>query len=146
VRSPELRFLGEAVDRLTREYPSTRDGLSLTERRILAAVDGRRSAAEVFVHASRRESRPYLGDTWCFATMDRLIRVPEPLLIAEPAEDPVGPDSRLWITDMGAGVLAGQEDHITRNGIDRWIGGVHLHGHEIAWRFDEGTETITATR
>lgn len=32
--SPELRFLGEAFDRLSREYPSTRDGLSLTERRI----------------------------------------------------------------------------------------------------------------
>src|ERR687892_1162456 len=37
-RSPELRFLGEAFDRLGREYPSTRDGLSLTERRILAAT------------------------------------------------------------------------------------------------------------
>jgi hypothetical protein len=37
-RSRELRFLGEAFDRLGREYPSTRDGLSLTERRILAAT------------------------------------------------------------------------------------------------------------
>ncbi|HJU02325.1 MAG TPA: hypothetical protein VJ966_14110 [Actinomycetes bacterium] len=37
-RSPELRFLGEAFDRLGREYPSTRDGLSLTERRLLAAA------------------------------------------------------------------------------------------------------------
>ena len=37
-RSRELRFLGEAFDRLSREYPSTRDGLSLTERRILAAT------------------------------------------------------------------------------------------------------------
>jgi hypothetical protein len=45
-RSPELRFLGEAFDRLSREYPSTRDGLSLTERRILAAA-GRRARGEV---------------------------------------------------------------------------------------------------
>jgi hypothetical protein len=37
-RSPVLRFLPEAFDRLAREYPSTRDGLSLTERRLLAAV------------------------------------------------------------------------------------------------------------
>ncbi|HYN95487.1 MAG TPA: DUF1835 domain-containing protein, partial [Pilimelia sp.] len=37
-RSGELRFLGEAFDRLSREYPATRDGLSLTERRVLAAV------------------------------------------------------------------------------------------------------------
>jgi hypothetical protein len=39
-RSGELRFLGEAVDRLSREYPSNRDGLTLTERRVLAAVAG----------------------------------------------------------------------------------------------------------
>lgn len=37
-RSSELRFLDEAFDRLCREYPWTRDGLSLTQRRILAAA------------------------------------------------------------------------------------------------------------
>ena len=44
-RSDELRFVAEAFDRLGREYPSARDGLSLTERRILAAVhDGAATA------------------------------------------------------------------------------------------------------
>jgi hypothetical protein len=145
-RSGELRFLAEAFDRLTREYPSTRDGLSLTERRILAAVDGQRSAAEVFGHAAARELRPYLGDTWSFTTMDRLVRAPEPLLAVEPTSDHVvGPHSRLHLTDLGARVLAGRADHVARNGIDRWIGGVHLRG-DTAWRFDEGTETVTAVR
>src|SRR4029453_12646633 len=37
--SRELRCLGEPFERLSREYPSTRDGLSLTERRLLAATD-----------------------------------------------------------------------------------------------------------
>jgi hypothetical protein len=47
--SRELRFLGEAFDRLGREYPSTRDGLSLTERRILAATpEGGAVAGAVF--------------------------------------------------------------------------------------------------
>jgi plasmid stabilization system protein ParE len=145
VRSPELRFLGEAFDRLSREYPSTREGLSLTERRILAAVDGRRSAGEVFTHAAAREFRPYLGDTWCFATMERMIQAPEPLLTSEPADRPTGFRSRLRLTDAGAQVLAGERDHITDNGIDRWIGGVHLGGRNSAWRFDEGTEAVIAT-
>ena len=49
-RSAELRFLAEAFDRLSREYPSTRDGLSLTERRILAAVaEGAPDAGAAFV-------------------------------------------------------------------------------------------------
>ena len=68
--SAELRFLGEAFDRLGREYPSTRDGLSLTERRILAAVtDGAPDAGAAFVRAAAREARPFLGDTWGFDRM-----------------------------------------------------------------------------
>jgi hypothetical protein len=39
-------------------------------------------------------------------------------------------------------VLAGQADQIALNGIDRWIGGVHLQGHHVPWRWDDGTETI----
>ena len=61
--SAELRFLAEAFDRLGREYPSTRDGLSLTERRVLAAVaEGARDAGTVFVRTAAREPRPFLGD------------------------------------------------------------------------------------
>jgi hypothetical protein len=72
-RSRELRFLGEAFDRLSREYPSTRDGLSLTERRILAATPAEgASAAAVFGQLGAREARPFLGDLWCFRTVARL--------------------------------------------------------------------------
>lgn len=145
-RSPELRFLAQAFDRLTREYPSTRDGLSLTQRRILAATDGQRTAAEVFRHTTHREARPYLGDTWSFTTIHRLAHAPDPLLTIDPADQPVGPHTRPRRTDTGTRVLAGRQDHLTRNGIDRWIGGVHLSGHHVPWRFDEGTETITDVR
>ena len=91
-----LRFVAEAFDRLSREYPSTRDGLSLTERRILAAVAaGAPTAAAAFVRVGARETRPFLGDTWCFDAMTRLARALNPLLEAEPAADPVEPHSRL---------------------------------------------------
>jgi hypothetical protein len=61
--SPQLRFVGEAFDRLSREYPSTRDGLSLTERCILAAVaEGAPTAGGAFVRTGAREARPFLGD------------------------------------------------------------------------------------
>jgi hypothetical protein len=144
-RSAELRFLGEAFDRLSREYPATRDGLSLTERRVLAAVtDGASDAATAFVRAAARETRPYLGDTSCYAMIDRLARAPVPLLDAEPI--PVGRATRLRLTDTGARVLAGAADHVTINGLDRWIGGVHLRGHHTRWRWDDGTETIAEQR
>jgi len=142
-RSGELRFLGEAFDRLSREYPATRDGLSLTERRILAAVAaGAPDAETAFGRAGAREARPYLGDGCCFAMMDRMARAPVPLLAAEPADRPVDRGTGLRLTDPGAQVLAGMADHVTVNGIDRWIGGVHLHGRHVPWRWDDGTETI----
>ena len=60
-RLGELRFLGEAFDRLSREYPATRDGLSLTERRVLAALaDGAPDAGTAFVRAGRGRR----GRTW----------------------------------------------------------------------------------
>jgi hypothetical protein len=142
-RSGELRFLGEAFDRLSREYPASRDGLSLTERRILAAIaDGAPDAGTAFVRAAARETRPYLGDGWCFAMMDRMAHAPVPLLDTEPAGRPVDRDTGVRLTETGARVLAGVIDHVTLNGIDRWIGGVHLHGRHVPWRWDDGTETI----
>jgi len=46
------------------------------------------------------------------------------------------PDSR---RETGARRI---EDHVGLNGVDRWIGGVHLTGRAVRWRWDEGTESI----
>jgi hypothetical protein len=143
-RSPELRFLGDAYDRLRREYPSTRDGLSLTERRILAATaegPGPVPAGTVFARVGEREPRPFLADLFCFRAMDRLAGVRVPLLAADP-DGPVAAATRLRLTGAGRAVLAGEADHVALNGVDRWVGGVHLQGPEARWRFDEGTESI----
>ncbi|MFF4623276.1 hypothetical protein [Nonomuraea jabiensis] len=142
-RSGELRFLGEAFERLSREYPSTRDGLSLAERRVLAAAVQEGTAGEVFVRATAREARPYLGDTSCFAMMGRLAGAPYPLLELRPAGGPVGRATVVRLSAVGARVLAGEEDHVRLNGVDRWIGGVHLSGREVRWRWDEGREALT---
>ena len=140
-RSPELRFMPEAFDRLGREYPWTRDGLSLTERRLLAAVaEGAATAGEAFVRGAARESRPYLGDTWAFAAIERLARAEVPLLDA--GAGAVDRHAAVALTDAGRGVLDGAADHVVLNGIDRWIGGVHLAGRDVRWRWDEGVEAI----
>jgi hypothetical protein len=142
-RLGELRFLGEAFDRLSREYPATRDGLSLTERRVLAAVaDGASDAGTAFVRAAARETRPYMGDTTCFGRMDRMAEGLHPLLRLDPPGRPVQRTTGVRLTGAGARVLAGEADQIALNGIDRWIGGVHLQGHHVPWRWDDGTETI----
>lgn len=143
-RSPELRFVAEAFDRLSREYPSTRDGLSLAERRILAAAGNQVSAAvDVFQRMWAREPRPYLGDALCWLIMDRLTGARTPLLEADPSGTPVHARTRLRVTPAGQRVLAGEADHVRQSGIDRWVGGVHLTGDDVRWRWDEGTESIS---
>jgi hypothetical protein len=142
--SPELRFVAEAFDRLSREYPSTRDGLSLTERRILAAAGSQTStAADVFHRTWAREPRPYLGDALCWLIMDRLAGARTPLLEADPAGMPIHARTRLRVTTAGQRVLAGEADHVAQSGINRWIGGVHLTGDHVRWRWDEGTESLS---
>ena len=143
-RSPELRFMPEAFDRLGREYPWTRDGLSLTERRLLAAIaEGAATAGEAFVRGAAREARPYLGDTWAFAAIERLARAEVPLLSA--GTGTVDRHTAVALTEAGRRVLDGAADHVLLNGIDRWLGGVHLVGWDVAWRWDEGVEAVVAS-
>jgi hypothetical protein len=142
-RLGELRFLGEAFDRLSREYPATRDGLSLTERRVLAAVaDGAPSAGRAVARAMARETRPFMGDTTYLHRMDRMAAGPDPLLRLDPPGRPAELATGVHLTDTGARVLAGEADQVALNGIDRWIGGVHLQGRHTPWRWDDGTETL----
>lgn len=141
--SRELRFLAEAFDRLSREFPSTRDGLSLAERRILAATGGEAgTAGDVFGRTWARETRPYLADALCWRIMARLVRARTPLLEADPANAQIDARTRLRVTPAGHQVLRGATDHVAQSGVDRWIGGVHLTGDDVRWRWDEGTESI----
>ena len=41
--------------------------------------------------------------------------------------------------------LAAEADHVTLNGLDRWIGGVHLNGRHARWRWDDGTESLSGS-
>lgn len=127
-RSPQLRFMHEAFIRLAQEYPWRRDGLSLSERRLLAGAPGTR--AELFERAWRKEARPFMGDTFAFQRLDRLA----PLLQRD--------GDVLRCSAAGERILAGDGDLVREFGVDRWIGGVHLTGREVAWRWDEGTERL----
>jgi hypothetical protein len=141
-RSPELRFLGEAFARLVQEYPSRSDGLSRTERRVLlAAAEALPSAGHAFRWVSDAERRPFLGDVLCYAVMRDLAGAAHPLLEIEGGAMPFR-DRGLSLTATGSAVLAGDRDHVGLNGIDRWIGGVHLAGDAVSWRYDDRLERL----
>ena len=53
-------------------------------------------------------------------------------------------NSPVTITDVGRHVLEGRADAVKLNGIDRWVGGVHLTGDRAAWRWDRETPKLVA--
>ncbi|HKO98787.1 MAG TPA: hypothetical protein VJU86_17440 [Pyrinomonadaceae bacterium] len=52
------------------------------------------------------------------------------------------PEAEFEITELGAAVLADAQDFIQLNGIDLWLGGVHLDGANTVWRWDESRQRV----
>ena len=140
---PELPYLHGALVRLLEEYPSTTSGLSRTERQMLRAVEGGCATLEAcFLASQRMEDRVFMGDLSFQHLADGLASAPQPLLVVEPpARPPAWREAVVELTDLGRRVLAGDEDHTRVNGIDRWIGGVHLAGTDVRWRWDDRART-----
>ncbi len=143
-----LPHLASALRRLLEELPWTRDGLSRTERALLTPLlDGAQDAVSLFLAAQAAEEARFMGDVQAWSRLAELAGGDVPLLrgVRETA-DPVAAFNRreegelrglaVMLTPEGERVLAGEADRIALRGIDRWVGGVHLHGHEVPWRWD----------
>jgi len=50
--------------------------------------------------------------------------------------------SILKLSEVGQRVLSGKENAVLLNGIDRWIGGVHLKGRNVRWCWDGKTRKL----
>lgn len=150
-----LPYIKDALLRHLQQFPSVRNGLNRLENQILAVVvSGIKKLGPIFSAVSNKEERPYFGDTSLWGCINQLASCKEPLLRVsgpgslteltqfnpETYKPPSLKKLHLWdvdITDMGKEVLAGKQDAIRLNGIDRWIGGVHLQGAEATWRWEE---------
>ena len=126
--SSALPFLAGAFRRHLEDFPSTRNGLSRSERQILEAVgDGKVSPGEAFMRAARMEEAVFMGDSTFWTIATRLASAPHPLIALDVQPRPERlPTGSLRLTDTGRGVLAARADHVTLNGLDRWMGGAHL--------------------
>jgi hypothetical protein len=135
-----LPFLGPALRRHLEEFPSTRDGLSRSERRLLELADhAPLDLWSGFRRMHEGETAFYLADL-SFWYMAQALSKTSPALVAldvatpEPGQMPRGAVS---LTDSGRAVLSGAADRVRLCGVDRWLGGVHLQGHGPLWRRDD---------
>lgn len=146
---PETRT---AFARLLEEYPSPRDGLGRIERSALLAIrDGAMTPGLAFRHYQQTEVLPFLGDLGFYYRIEKLALGASPLVQGLP-EGGVAKAARtnmtveythtpVDLTEAGHAVLEGREDHAKLNGINRWIGGVHLTNGN-SWRYDPKAKTL----
>ena len=134
-----LPFLAAALARHLEEFPSTLEGLSRTERRVLElAASGPIDLRTAFPLMHEDEAAFYIADMSFLAVVRGLESGPVPLTLRRRAESGTSELSgTIELTREGRDVLAGRADRITlAGGIDRWLGGVHLSGVHPAWRWD----------
>jgi hypothetical protein len=151
---PELPYLGAAFMRHLQEFPSVKNGLSLSEENALLAIAGGRSLLhEAFVASHHeREEHVFLADAVFATYLQRLSLVDKPLVVFEdgarlivprdPAAREVFWSKRAALTETGKDVASGKLDFVRLNGIDRWRGGVYLNGRGAVWRWDSDRQIL----
>jgi hypothetical protein len=132
-----LPFLAGALRRHLEEFPSVRNGLSRTEHQaLLGAAAGHGTFEKLFRATQRMEERVFLGDSSFLRNLRVLASGPRPLLRLEPASNGSLRSIGISLTATAWDVLESRDDWVHIQGIDRWLGGVHLQGGEALWRWD----------
>jgi hypothetical protein len=133
-----LPFMRAALVRHLEEFPSVQTGLSRTERQTLETlVVGSWPFHELFRAAHHEREDPiFLGDLIFLRLLKSLAEGDEPLVRLD--------HEKAWLTDAGREALAGTRDRVAALGIDRWLGGVHLKGRQVRFRWDANARRIAA--
>jgi len=131
-----LPFIAAAFRRHLEQFPSVDGGLSRTERQAFSILreQGSLSGRRLFAGVQRLEEQIFMGDSSFYRIMANLSTDRNPLL--QVSDTPEAGLGTVTIADAGRNVIEGRADHIELNGIDRWLGGVHLKGDKAAWRWD----------
>jgi hypothetical protein len=139
-----LPFVPGALQRHFQDYPSVENGLSRSERQILAALrSGEQTFSELFVACQGMEERVFMGDTIFWSIVRGLANGRNPLVkVTGSTGAAITRPLRIASTTLGEVVLDGGADHVELNGIDRWMGGVHLTTSRL-WRWDDEVQTLT---
>jgi hypothetical protein len=149
-----LPFLGSALRRHLQEFPSVANGLSRSEAQALEAIArGVTRLGDVYVAAHQeREEAIFLGDVVFAWYVEALSEAREPLVrgtdghsLAMPRDRASAPafwNGHVTLTETGRSVLEGRADRVAINGIDRWLGGVHLQGPDARWRWHDESQRL----
>jgi hypothetical protein len=146
-----MPFLKPALQLHLERFPFVSNGLGRIQNRGLEFIhDGVRSFVDLFARFGDAEPTYGLGDAQFLNTLRRMSEAQEPLLNIRNgnSSDPKLPSENVHqmsfeITEAGKAVLNAQADFVEMNGIDTWLGGVHLLGRTDLWRWDDQAQKLT---
>jgi len=146
--SAMLPFLQPALRKHLERFPSAQNGLGLIENKALELIaHGASQFVELFPAFGKVAPTYGLGDAQFWLLLRQLADVAQPILTTSNGDSHI-PTSRsdfiktsFALTEKGQSVLRGEDDYIALNGIDTWLGGVHLQGKEV-WRWHEKKEEL----
>lgn len=140
----DLPYLKRAFEAHLERFPSVRNGLGKIENCILQLISGGIDEFKPLFATFGELERDYgLGDLQFWNCVRRLSRGRDPLLQIDGLDD--GDQvfqhsfakASFRLTKTGEAVMLGQLDSAAINGLDLWLGGVHLTEGKPLWIWDE---------
>lgn len=123
-----MPVLYQAVSQLVYRYPDLQTGIGICDERLLhyTAKKGP-NAARVIGYSMSGDDIDYFGDTYLFSRLTALANtnLPSPL-ISLTGNTKVLRECEVKLSTFGQKVLSGEANHVQVNGINDWVGGVHL--------------------
>lgn len=114
-------------------FPSVKNGLGRVENTALEMIsNGASGFKSLFPRFGKAEPVYGMGDSQFWCAMKRLGEAKDPLItLSGLGDDPPFKSTRYYdvsfeLTETGRAVLAGERDFSETNGIDLWLGGVHV--------------------
>ena len=124
-------------------FPSVQNGLGRIEQCGLQLVNkGFKKFTDLFPRFIDEQPVYGLGDLQLYGALQQLSNARVPLLKNGGSINPEKVrDSAYEITAEGKAVLNGEADYVELNGIDAWLGGVHLTDNNL-WRWAETKQEL----
>lgn len=145
-----MPFLENALLLHLARFPSVLNGLGRIENMSLELISsGATEFKSLFPQFWKVEPVYGLGDSQFWNELKRLAEARDPLItISRPdTNSKKYHHASFDLTATGREVLAGNRDFVDLNGIDLWLGGVHMLDGGSVWRWDDvHTKRLTRSR
>ncbi len=124
----------DSLRSLLGRYPAQDSGLSAWDHALLWCIHTQGpNLQRVVGHALREDTDDLVGDRWLSSRVERMSSGSRNPLVVFEAVPKETRTASVALTPAGKQVLDGTANALSINGVDDWIGGVHLSEPDVVW-------------